>query len=109
LFSQKQKENKFHLRFITAKDYDVLNPYEAIELDKRDFFSLLFDMLKNDHPLFNIFFNVSVIQPLWLRVVKFYLDLILIFTLSAFFFSDDYIDSRASLSEEDRVNSFFFN
>lgn len=42
-------------------------------------------------------------DPLWLRAVKFYLDLILTFTLSAFFFSDEYIDARAALSEEERV------
>jgi len=63
-------------------------------------------MLVSDHPLFNIFFSVSIMEPLWLRVGKFYLDLMLIFALSAFFFSDDYIDARAGLSEEQRVSLF---
>jgi hypothetical protein len=101
--SKNKKKKKYSLNFITAKDYGKLNPYEAIEYDKRRFFTLLYDILKAEHPLFNIFFNPSVIDPLWLRVMKFYLNLILIFALSAFFFSDNYIDSRAALSEEERV------
>ena len=94
----------FRMKFITLKDYDELNPYEAIKYDKRSFFILFWDHLINENALFNLLFYRSIVDPLWIRSIIFYLDLSLIFASSAFFFSDNFIDARASLSEGERVN-----
>lgn len=96
----------FKLKFITLKDYDELNPYEAIKYDKRSFLTLFWDHLKNENALFNLLFYNSVVDPLWIRIIFFYFSLSLLFASSAFFFSDDYIDARASLPEEQRVTLF---
>ena len=93
----------FRLKFITLRDYDELNPYEAIKYDKRSFSVLLFDHLLNDNVLFNLLFYNSVLEPLWIRIIMFYFNLSLMFAASAFFFSDNFIDARASLSEQQRV------
>lgn len=94
----------FNLKFITNKDYGELSPVEAIRYDKRGFFEIYFNFLKSDHTLFNLFFHYSILEPLWVKLILFFLELTLMLSLSAFFFSDDYIDARAGLSEEDRVN-----
>ncbi len=87
------------------KDYEHLNPYDAIEYDKRTFLELLFDYLKKDNVLINLFFYTSLMEPLWIRILLFYFNLNLTFASSAFFFSDDFIDLRASLPEKERVRS----
>jgi len=75
--------------------------------DKRGFFTLFFDKLKEENILFNLFFYNSILEPLWIRLLLFYFNLNLMFASSAFFFSDDYIDARASLTEEERVIYIF--
>ena len=42
-------------------------------------------------------------EPLWLRKLTFFTQLNLNFFMSALFFSDDYIDSRAEIPKELRV------
>ena len=93
----------FKLKFITPKDYDELNPYESMIYDKRSFFVMFFDKLKEDNILFNLLFHYSILEPLWIRLVLFYFNLSLMFALSALFFSDDFIDARADLPKEERV------
>jgi len=93
----------FKLNFITLKDYGELDSYEAMEFDKRPFYVLFFKMLKEDHTFFNLMFVDSILDPLWLRLFLFYLGLSIMFTLNAFFFSDDYIDARASIPSSDAV------
>ncbi len=93
----------FKLKFITDKDYDELNPIDAITYDRRGLLAIFWNFLKKDNILFNIFFKYSLMEPLWIKLILFYLELTLMLSLSAFFFSDDYIDSRAGYPEEVRV------
>ena len=93
----------FKLKFITLKDYNELNPYDAIIYDKRNFLELFFDKLKEENLLVNLLFYNSILEPLWIRMIFFYFNLSLMFALSAFFFSDDYIDSRADIPQSERV------
>jgi len=91
------------IKFITRKDYEELNPYEAIIYDKRSFFLLLNDKLIEDHPLYNLLFCDSILEPLWIRLLIFFTELNVNFFMSALFFSDDFIDSRAEIPAEIRV------
>ena len=91
------------IKFYSRKDYDILSPYEAIKYDKRPFFILLHDKLIDDHPIYNLFFYQSVMEPLWFRMLCFFTDININFLMSALFFSDDYIDARAELPKELRV------
>ena len=93
----------FKLKFITNKDYESLDPYDCIKYDKRGFFAIFWVYLKSDNALINLFFHYSILEPFWIKVIMFYFNLSLLYTTSAFFFSDDYIDARAELPEEDRV------
>jgi len=93
----------FNLKFITNKDYEALDPYDAIIYDRRNFYELYLTFLKQDHPIINLFFHYSIMEPLWVRLIIFFFNFTLIFTASAFFFSDDYIDQRAETSDEESV------
>lgn len=68
--------------------------------------TLFWDILRTENVLFNLLFIKSLINPLWIRIILFYFNLSLKFFLSAFFFSDGYIDARASLPEKERVFVF---
>ena len=94
----------FRLKFITDKDYEELGPIDAIEYDRRGFCEILWFYLRKDHSIINLFFQYSLMEPLWIKLILFYLELTLMLSTSAFFFSDDYIDARAELPEETRVN-----
>ena len=71
----------FKLKFITLKDYDELNPYDAIIYDKRSFLTLFWDKLKEENILINLMFHSSILEPLWIRWVLFYFNLSLIFLI----------------------------
>ena len=115
-----QKSNidtpKYHLenkqirrvKMITLKDYDALYPYEKILYDKRGFFTLLWDFLITDHPIFNLIFFRSLMDPLWVRFIVFLFEFKVSLTLSAFFFTDEYIDTRSEVPEEERVKKFIY-
>jgi hypothetical protein len=93
----------FNLKFITNKDYESLNPYDSIIYDRRGFFQIFWVFLKSDHCLINLFFHYSILRPLWIKLIMFYFNLSLIFATSAFFFSDDIMDARAEMPEDQRV------
>jgi len=96
------------VKFFTRKDYDELNPYEAIKYDKRNFFILLHDKMIDDHPLYNLIFCDSIIEPLWFRMLCFFNELNINFFMSALFYSDDEIDKRAEIPAEIRVRFFYY-
>ena len=91
------------VKFLTRKDYESLNPYDAIKYDKRNFLELFHNRLLDDHLIWNLIFVDSIMEPLWLRKLTFFTQLNLNFFMSALFFSDDYIDSRAEIPKELRV------
>jgi len=68
----------------------------------------LHDKLIDDHPVYNLLFCDSIIEPLWIRLLMFFNELNLNFFMSALFFSDDYIDNRAEIPAEIRVKIFLF-
>jgi hypothetical protein len=82
--------------FYTIKDYEDLSPYEAPLYDRRPFYILFWDMLKDEHVIINLIFKQSLIDPLWQRIIYFIFNLSVIFAMNALFFSDDLIDLRAN-------------
>jgi hypothetical protein len=91
------------IKFVTLKDYDILNPCELLSYDKRSFFRLLWDIAITEHPLLNLIFFKSLLDPLWVRFIVFIFELKVSLAMSALFFSDDYIDARSEVPEEMRV------
>jgi len=95
------------IKLITLKDYDALSPYELMDFDRRGFFRLFWDIAIIDHPILNLLFFNSLMEPLWVRFIVFLFEFKVGLAMSALFFSDDYIDARSEVPAELRVNMFF--
>ena len=80
------------INFITKCDYDTLNPYKAIKYDRRPYYILFHHMLIDSNSLYAMFFVTSIIEPIWVKMIYFVLEININFFLSALFFSDDLID-----------------
>ena len=91
------------VKFITLKDYDILSPCELLLYDKRSFLRLLWDIAIIQHPLLNLIFFKSLLDPLWVRFIVFIFELKVSLAMSALFFSDNYLDARSEVPEEMRV------
>ncbi len=90
----------------TVKDYEELSPKQARLCDKRPFFILLWDNLKEEHTLINLIFKISIVVPLWKRVIGFCFEISLMICLNSIFFTDDLIDNRLYVEKEERVSIF---
>jgi len=64
---------------------------------------LLHNKFIDDHPLYNLIFCDSILEPLWFRMLCFFNELNINFLMSALFYSDDEIDKRAEIPAEIRV------
>lgn len=62
--------------------------------------------MQENHTLYNLFFVQSVIEPLSKRFLQFLIEVNINFLMSALFFSDDYIDQRATQPAHIRVKIF---
>ncbi len=98
--------NNNKVPFKTLKDYEELTPKNARLYDKRRFFKLLWDNLKEDHSLVNLIFKISIVEPLWKRIIGFWFELSLMICLNSIFFTDDLIDKRLYVEKEERVGIF---
>lgn len=103
---EKSKYNRFS-KIKTFKDYETLNPVEAIKLDKRPFGIIFWEFLVKENPILNIIFYESILEPLWIRCINFYFSLSLLFFMNALFFTDDEIDKRSDQPKEIRVKFCF--
>lgn len=81
---------------MTKKDYEVLDPVQAIYYDKRGPFTIFHNFMQDNHTIYNLLFFDSVMDPLSKRFLGFLIEININFWMSALFFSDDYIDKRAS-------------
>jgi len=100
------KENSKYNRLCkikTFRDFDCLNPLEAIRFDKRPFVWIFWSILVKENPVLNLVFYESILEPLWIRCINFYFSLSLLFFMNALFFTDDEIDKRSDQPKEVRV------
>jgi hypothetical protein len=102
------KENSKYNRLCkikTFRDFDSLNPLEAIKFDKRPFVWVFWCILVKENPILNLVFYESILEPLWIRCINFYFSLSLLFFMNALFFTDDEIDKRSDQPKEVRVKN----
>jgi hypothetical protein len=81
----------------------LLDPIEAIELDRRNFFELYYFYLIEYSILFEIIFIESLVRPLWYKLFIFYTEISISFLLNALFHTDDYIDEGIDIPMEKKV------
>jgi len=83
----------------TLKDYEELSPFNAVLCDKRPFKQMFLDNLTDEHVVFELIWRVSILNPLWIRILFFFFNLSINFAMNALFFSDDLIDERTESPE----------
>lgn len=64
-------------------------------------------MLIDSNSLYALFFVNSIIEPLWVKLIYFMLEININFFLSALFFSDDIIDKRSQIPKEIRDSPLY--
>ena len=88
--SKKKKYKGF-----TIKDLNSLSEKEASEYDDRGFVEYFKDKICDEHPLISLAMKKSLMEPLNLRLSKFFIRISLMFALNAMFFSDYYMEIYA--------------
>jgi len=57
------------------------------------------DLLKNNHTILTLFYQKSILKPLFIRLIRFFFEFFTIFALNAYFYTDDFIENN---------NNYFF-
>jgi hypothetical protein len=103
---EKEKSIEYTVKkfLITMKDYDKLRPEELIKYDRRSLCKYIYDELRRYHIIASIFLKYSIIDPIYIRLFKFFIICHMLYGFNAIMYTDDYIDS---LARNNTVN--FFN
>ena len=64
-----------------------------VKLDERSFKQFFFDQIKLKNPFYYAFFRKSLIEPRFIRVVIFYLNIISALVIQCLFYSDELVES----------------
>ena len=86
-------------------DDDELNDlaYEdALEYDHRGFFKILFKNLKSGLFIINIFSDMSVFEPIFIKIISLLLNVSLFLVLNAMLFDESYINER--FNNKDKID-----
>jgi hypothetical protein len=98
------------LKLISLEDYEKLD-YENLYYDKRTFFVTYKDSLIEEHSLFSLIFKRSLMEPFFIRLIKFTFEMSMTFALSAMLFTDKYIEARInnqkSVSLRNKISLIF--
>jgi hypothetical protein len=81
---------------ISVHDYDKLKAEEALKHDKRSFGRFFSDMISQHHTLLSIFMKLSIIDPVYIRIFKFFAICHMIYGFNAIMYTDDYIELLAT-------------
>jgi len=83
----------------TNRDMNSLDINDEFEIDKRSFNEYFVDLLKNNHTILTLFYQKSILKPLFIRLIRFFFEFFTIFALNAYFYTDDFIENN---------NNYFF-
>ena len=100
--SSKSDSNSSDTNFTTEfsnKDINNMTVEQKLKYDKRSNKEYLCQTIRLDHSILNLFFFKSILDPIYLRVILFVLEITLMFTFNAIIFSDEYINERLKSEE----------
>ena len=80
---------------------------QLLEYDHRSLRTIIWHSLKSEHILLRIFFNKSLLVPIFIKIIIFYFAISLDFALNALFFSDSQIsDLNQNIALSYLINQF---
>lgn len=102
-----ERSNILHENEVTLRDYLELRADEACKYDKRRFCSIFSESFLMKHKFLNLYFKISLFDPLWKRVLLLVTFITLSLTFNAFLFTDNLIEYRSLNTRESRVCLIF--
>ena len=100
----KKEEDTFKEYLMTS--LDDLDFEEAIEKDKRKFYEIFIDLIKDEHLIIKTFFISDNIRPRSIKILLFDLFIDLYFVTNALMYNEEYISELFNSNKEE--NFFFF-
>jgi len=95
---------RFNFKGYTIKDLNSINEEDKLKFDKRTFCEYFKDALLGYHQILSLCTTKSLMEPISLRISHLYFSIALNMYFNAVFYSDDYIEKRAtSYLEKDIV------
>ena len=78
-----------------------------LKLDKRSFKQFFYDQIKRKNPFYYAFFRKSLVEPKLIRVINFYLNIILVIAINTLFYTDEVIEdlNQFLIKNRNLVNS----
>jgi hypothetical protein len=92
---RKTIEQRIKNSILTLHDYDRLSSEEVLKHDRRDFKKYFQDELLRNHSIYSIIMKYSIEDPIFIRVFKLFILLLMIYGFNAVTYTDDYIDLLA--------------
>jgi hypothetical protein len=101
--------------FFKIKNYNFIkstfgrrNLLDKFKEDESTFFEYLWVQLKENHVLFNLIFFKSILYPFELRLLTFFYETSLSFSLNAIFYDEVMIEARSELQEKGTNPGFWY-
>ena len=103
-------KSRIDFKGYTKKDIDCLNEEDKIKYTEEETFGAYFkNIFLTDHPVLNLYFTKSVMEPLKLRISHLFFSIALNLFFNAAFYTDEYIEKQASnqlFDDEEEVKSY---
>ncbi len=92
---------------ISVNDFGEIPLKDTRFYDRRSFFILLKDNLIDGHALLNLIFKISILEPYWKKIITFAFELSFMGFMISIFYTDDLVDKRQMVDEEERVKLYY--
>jgi len=86
-----------------VKDYEKLTLREQLEYDKRPFWKYIKEKIFPEHIFINIFFLNTLFTPRYIRIIRCFIVLGVMFGFNAMLYQDDDIKARGNLDLDPNV------
>lgn len=93
--SYAEQNNEKSEKKITLKDYKCLKEQLLMKYDKRNFCEYLRDLFVTEHPILNLMFFKSLLNPWHIRLNHFFFKISLYAGFNALLYSEDFVQNIA--------------
>ena len=108
MYSDKLKEDyDIEMDEYLKTDVDDMEFEDALKYDKRGFCEYFCENFKNEQIIMDTFFNQESLKPMTIKIIIFFLNVILYFVINGLFYSEEYVSDLFNSDEEEHFFSFF--
>ena len=108
MLANKLKENyDIDMDEYLKTDVDDMEFEDALKYDTRSFCEYFYDRFKEQQIIMDTFFNKEYLKPMTIKIIIFFLNVILYFVINGLFYSEEYVSDLFNSEEEEHFFSFF--